>query len=229
MMVAVGIVLLSVVVAAATIGLLIARAGRRAAIVAAIVLVSMVAIDLALASQGVLADWTRRPPPFMLAMAVAVGLSLGTALSPVGARIAAGASMAAIIGIQSFRLPLEIVMHHAATTGLMPVQMTYTGRNFDILTGALAVPVAYLASRGRASRGLIWAWNLLGIGLLVNILAIAVASTPLFAAFGPDRLNTWVAHPPFIWLPTIMVVAAFAGHKATEGFALPARSLGTDN
>jgi hypothetical protein len=212
MMVAIGIVLLSVVVAAATIGLLIARAGRRAAIVAAIVLVSMVAIDLALASQGVLADWTRRPPPFMLAMAVAVGLSLGTALSPVGARIAAGASMAAIIGIQSFRLPLEIVMHHAATTGLMPVQMTYTGRNFDILTGALAVPVAHLASRGRASRGLIWAWNLLGIGLLVNILAIAVASTPLFAAFGPDRLNTWVADAPYVLLPCVLVPAAVFGH-----------------
>jgi hypothetical protein len=48
--------------------------------------------------------------------------------------------------------------------------------------------------------------------LLANIVTIAVASTPVFAAFGPDRLNTFVFHPPFVWLPAVMVLAALTGH-----------------
>jgi hypothetical protein len=41
-----------------------------------------------------------------------------------------------------------------------------------------------------------------------------VASTPIIHAFGtqPHQLNTWVAHPPHVWLPTVMVVSALCGH-----------------
>jgi hypothetical protein len=59
------------------------------------------------------------------------------------------------------------------------------------------------------------AWNLLGTLLLVNIVSIAVASLPTFAAFGPDRLNTWVADPPYVWLPGVLVPAALFGHILT--------------
>jgi hypothetical protein len=41
---------------------------------------------------------------------------------------------------------------------------------------------------------------------------IAVVSTPLIQAFGPGRLNTWVAHPPYVWLPAVMVLVAWSGH-----------------
>jgi hypothetical protein len=143
-------------------------------------------------------------------------LVLVTAFSRVGGRIAASASFAAIIGIQAFRFPLEFVMHEAATSGLMPAQMTYTGWNFDIVTGLLAIPVAVLARRRpQPPRGLIVAWNVLGTLLLVNIVTIAVASTPTFAWFGPDRLNTWVADPPYVFLPTVLVPAAAFGHALT--------------
>jgi hypothetical protein len=55
-------------------------------------------------------------------------------------------------------------------------------------------------------------WNVLGLLLLVNIVTIAIVSTPRFAAFGPDRLNTFITYPPFVWLPAVMVLAALAGH-----------------
>ena len=35
---------------------------------------------------------------------------------------------------------------------------------------------------------------------------------PMFHRFGMDRLNVWVADPPFVWLPTVMVLTALAGH-----------------
>ena len=50
------------------------------------------------------------------------------------------------------------------------------------------------------------------LGLLLNILTVAVLSTPRFRYFGDDQLNVWVTYPPFVWLPAVMVVAALAGH-----------------
>jgi hypothetical protein len=55
-------------------------------------------------------------------------------------------------------------------------------------------------------------WNAVGLGLLINIVIVAIVSTPMFALFGPERLNVWVTYPPFIWLPAVMVLAALTGH-----------------
>ena len=139
-------------------------------------------------------------------------LTLTAALSPYGRRLAEALPFGALIGFQAFRLPLELVMHRAAAIGLMPVQMSYAGQNFDIVTGTLAIPVALLAAFNRAPLALIRVCNLLGLALLLNVVIVAIASLPVFAAFGPDRLNTWVADAPFVWLPAILVVAALMGH-----------------
>lgn len=96
----------------------------------------------------------------------------------------------------------------------MPPQMTYTGSNFDIVTGLSAAAVAGLCAWERAPRWLLVAWNALGSALLVTILAIALASMPMFRAFGgePERVNTWVAFFPFVWLPAGPVTVALLGH-----------------
>jgi len=96
--------------------------------------------------------------------------------------------------------------------GIMPQQMTYSGRNFDIVSGATAAIVAVLVANGYAGRRLVAIWNLLGLALLLNIIVVAVLSVPVFAYFGPDRLNTFVTYTPFVWLPAVMVSAALAGH-----------------
>lgn len=212
--VAIGMTSIAMVVAALTVAL-VGRAGRAVAMTAGVVVALLMVAEYSLASGGVLRDWTRRPPPLLVAAAVPILLALVTALSRVGGRIAASTSFAAIIGIQTFRFPLELVMHQATISGLMPVQMSYSGRNFDILTGILAIPVALVSMRPRPSRAVIVAWNVVGTLLLVNILTIAVASTPIFAAFGPDHLNTWVADAPYIFLPTVLVPAAVFGHALT--------------
>ena len=103
-------------------------------------------------------------------------------------------------------------MHRAYAEGIMPVQMSYSGRNFDIVTGVTAIALAWALARGPVPRWIIAGWNVLGTVLLLNILVIAVASMPMFHRFGPDRLNVWVADPPFVWLPTVLVFTAIAGH-----------------
>jgi hypothetical protein len=94
----------------------------------------------------------------------------------------------------------------------MPSQMSYSGQNFDILSGITAGALGLWLARGRVPRRVVLLWNLLGFALLVNIVAVAVVSTPLFRWFGDERVNTFVTYPPFVWLPGVLVMAALMGH-----------------
>lgn len=153
------------------------------------------------------------PPPFVLLLGPIVVLPILVARSAAGARLA-GAPMAWLVGLHAFRLPLELVMHQAADEGTMPPQMTFTGLNLDIVTGATAIVVAALAARGQAPRWLLLAWNALGTALLVVVITIAIASMPQLHAFGadPPYVATWVAYAPFHLLPAVLVMAAWLGH-----------------
>jgi len=133
-------------------------------------------------------------------------------VSPIGTGIAKTIPLWMLVGVQAFRLLLELAMHAMAERGIMPPQMTYTGRNFDIVTGTTAILVAALLLAGSAGRRLVLAWNILGLALLVNVVVIAILSTPIFRLFGDDHLNVFVTYTPFVWLPAVMVLAALAGH-----------------
>jgi hypothetical protein len=174
--------------------------------------VSWMAVTAAIARTGILRQWDRNPPPFMLLVFGIGALAVGIVLSPLGRRLATYLPLWSLIAVQAFRLPLELAMHGMYERGIMPVQMSYTGRNFDILTGATAIVVAAFVSTGRGGRALVTTWNVIGLILLVNIVAIAVLSTPRFHYFGEDQLNVWITYPPFVWLPAVMVLTALAGH-----------------
>lgn len=191
-------------------------------------MLAWMAIFAVLAEQGVLARFDARPPPLAIAMGTFVlsGLLLG--LSPIGERFARGLPIAWLVGAQAFRFPLELVMHQAAREGTMPVEMSFAGYNFDILTGISAIAVAWLASRGQATRGLVLAWNVLGSILLLNIIVIAVLASPMVRAFGdaPAHVNSWVAHFPFIWLGAVLVAGAVFGHVVIfRALRLPSASI----
>ena len=140
-------------------------------------------------------------------------VSLTLAFSGVGTRIAQHIPLWALVAIQSFRLPLELAMHALVERGIMPVQMSYSGRNFDIVTGATAIVVAMLVKAGYGGRRLVGVWNVLGLALLVNVVTVAIVSTPRLRLFRRrPRRDVFVTYPPFVWLPAVMVVAALAGH-----------------
>jgi hypothetical protein len=183
-----------------------------AAVRTAAVTLLWMGVSLALADRGIFRNWDATPPPFALLVVAILALGSGIAFSRFGWRLATGLPLWVLVGVQAFRLPLEIAMHALVGRGIMPEQMSYSGRNFDIVTGGTAIVVAGLVAAGLAGRRLVMAWNILGLVLLVNIVVVAILSTPRFAAFGPDRLNTFVTYPPFVWLPTVLVLAALAGH-----------------
>jgi hypothetical protein len=164
------------------------------------------------AASGALRHWDWRPPLFpVLAVAMMV-LGVAFARSTFGDRLARCLPLAYLVAFQSFRFPLELLMHRAYTEGVMPVQMSYSGRNLDIVTGVSALLLGTAMSIWDVPKAIVWIWNVMGVILLINIVSVAVVSLPLFQAFGPDQLNTFVAYPPYVLLPAVMVLAAWAGH-----------------
>jgi hypothetical protein len=186
--------------------------GRRAALRAALGVSALFAVSGALALRGVLADASRRPPALMPLVLLCLVTTTVVAFSALGGRIAARVPLWALVGAQGFRLPLELVMHRAAREGVMPVEMSFSGYNFDVVTGATALVLGALLYRGAAPRVVVALWNAMGALLLLNVVTIAVSLLPWFHAFGPAHVNTWVLYFPYVWLPTVLVPAALFGH-----------------
>lgn len=175
---------------------------------AAVLLGAWLAVTAFLAARGVV-RFDTTPPTAMILLAISLGLALFLALSKIGGTIVERVPLAALVAVQSFRLPLELLMHRAYEEGLMPVQMSYSGRNFDIITGITAILVAFVASRWRIVAG----WNVVGFLLLLNIMTVAMLSAPLpIRVFHNEPANVWVLRAPFIWLPVFFVPVALAGH-----------------
>ncbi len=192
-------------------GLNAAVAGR-GALLAAAGATLWLALTFAAARSGALSFTSR--PPTMIGLLGAIGaLAFGLGFSRVGTRLATALPLAVLVGFQGFRILVELLMHRAYVEGLMPVQMSYSGRNFDIVSGITAVVVGILIALGKAPRPVVLAWNLLGVGLLLNVLTIAILSAPLpIRVFHNEPANVWVTEAPWVWLPAVMVLLAILGH-----------------
>jgi hypothetical protein len=138
--------------------------------------------------------------------------ALGLALSPVGRRLSA-LPMAALIGFQGFRLPLELILHSWVVGGTLPPQMTWTGRNWDVLSGALGLLLGLWGMRRPLPRAVGWGYSALGLGLLANVAWTALRSAP-------TPLRTMMEGPPvqlpyylpYAWIVPCCVGGALAGH-----------------
>lgn len=119
--------------------------------------------------------------------------------------------------LHTIRIPVEIVLYYVFLSGLIPVYMTFEGYNLDIISGITA-PIAYylVFVKKLASKKFLILWNFLCLGLLINILVIAVlsAQTPV-QKLAFDQPNIGVAFFPFVWLPSIIVPIVLLSHLAS--------------
>lgn len=197
------VVLVTVGLAARAVG------GKRAWLAAAAWLIATGGLAL----SGLLSNFEAFPPPLLRVVLPTLLATAALSFSSLATGWLQRWTLAGLVGFQAFRLPLELVMHDAYREGVMPVQMTFTGRNFDILTGLLAIPLAWLLYRRQAPRALVWAWNFMGLALLVNVVSVAILSMPgPLQQFVNQPPNVWVGYFPFTWLPAVLVPLALAGH-----------------
>ena len=181
--------------------------------VVAMVLVFWLLVPAVLASRGLLDQYSPLPAPgFVLVGLITFGTVI-LALSAFGSRLAAGIPLAGLVGYQVFRVPLEWVLHELYAEGVIPVQMTYAGQNFDFVTGVLAAALGLWLLTGHRTVWLVAAWNIIGLALLVNIVTIAILSTPMpYRYFMNDPPNLLPSTFPYVWLATFLVQAALFGH-----------------
>lgn len=188
------------------------RSAARQGAIAAVLSLAWIAVTGLLASRGVLRMWG--PPTMGLVLGPAFLIPVAIALSPLGRQLVAGIPIAWLVGFQGFRIIVEMLLHRAYVEGLMPVQMSWSGRNLDVVSGVTAVAVGlWLARSLRPSSLLVALWNTLGVALVANILLVALLSAPTpFRVFTNDPPNVWITRAPWVWLPSVMVLAAILGH-----------------
>lgn len=122
-------------------------------------------------------------------------------------------SPSTILYLQSFRVFVEIVLWLLFVANALPIQMTFEGRNFDILAGLTGPVIALFVSRNRISKSALIIWNIAGLCLLTNIVTIAILSTPTpVRVFMNDPANTIVAYFPSSLLPGLLVPLAYTLH-----------------
>ncbi len=176
-------------------------------------LANLTGLSAVLALSGTLRNFSARPPPLPVMILVFTAMTIVVALTRLGRRIATQVPIWGLVGFQSFRVLVEILLWGLRHQGVLPVQMTFEGYNFDILTGLSAIGLAWAARTGRVSNRVLFIWNFCGLALLINIITIAALSMPTpFRVFVHGPANTIVAELPFVWIPCVMVQAALFGH-----------------
>ena len=158
-------------------------------------------------------DWSGLPPRLMIAVLPPLIFAFALMISKKINGFIILVPQHWLIVIQSFRIVMEIILLMLFLEKIIPEQMTFEGKNFDVLVGITAPFIAYLAYRKKISKRFIIGWNIFGLILLANIVVIALLSTPVpFRVFMNEPANTVVAFFPFVWLPGFVVPVAYMMH-----------------
>ena len=116
-----------------------------------------------------------------------------------------------LVGFQGFRIVVEALIHLAVQEGVAHPTMTWFGTNWDITAGVSALMLAPFANRISSFILQIWNVSMALILVITVVTGVMAAPTPFRQIMG-EPANTWVAHFPFVWLPTILVFCAWLGH-----------------
>jgi hypothetical protein len=177
----------------------------------AIGIAAWLALTGALSASGVLRR-EQLPPPVALFAGGSMLVAIVAAFSPLGTRLVRGVPIAALVGVQGFRLPLELVLHAWKEQGVLPVQMTFEGHNFDIVSGVLALVTAAWLLR-KTSPAAIWLFNTVGFALLLAVASIAMLSSPLpIRAYHNEPAVLLAFYFPYGWIIPICVGGALFAH-----------------
>lgn len=168
----------------------------------------------ALAASGLPARFDVRPPPFLLIVVPGLVVPLWLSLSGAADRLLQVTPPAWLVGAQSFRVGVEALLWLLATHGALAPEMTFHGRNLDIVAG-LTAPLAAWAcfGGGRWRPRLAVAWNGLGLLLLLNVVTVGLLSAPTpFRRLVTSPPNTLVVRFPTVWLVSLLVPLALTLH-----------------
>lgn len=162
---------------------------------------------------GVIANASALPPGLFYMLAPIIMLVMFMARSRVGETVALSFPLWLLMGMESFRLVVEVFLHQLWLDGQLPKMLTYQGANFDILIGISAPIVAWLLISRRISNRMALAWNAIGIAMLANVAVRAVLTSPGPLHFISTEVpNVAIGTFPFTYIPGLMVPLALVLH-----------------
>lgn len=176
--------------------------------------------------SGFVANPGIRPPPaFLVVLPVVFFIFLVLAFLPVGRRVAVAFPLWLLVGAQSFRVGVELLLHRLWTDGFVPRLMTFEGGNVDIFVGLSAPLIAWLATKGRFGITLALVWNVVGLAALANIVVRAALTAP-----GPLKIlesevpNLALGVFPYTFIAAFFAPLALALHVLAIRCARAARA-----
>jgi hypothetical protein len=170
-----------------------------------------------LGATGALLPGGRVTPLFAAVLVVPTAAGIAFVYSRAGTAALRTTSTAQLVGLQGFRISVEIVLWALAVQHRLPRLLTFEGRNFDVLVGLTALPVAWLCFvRRRWPPMVARVWNVAGVVILLNVVVHAQLSAPApWRIFYTDPPSTIIAGLPYIWLPGFLVPLALVLHVAS--------------
>lgn len=167
-----------------------------------------------LSTRGFFSDFSRLPPRLTFALLIPLPVVLLFIRSKAGKQLLLHIQPQWLIYLQSFRILVEIAIWLLVRNGSLPVQMSFEGSNFDILTGVFAIPVGYYCFVKKSWPPVIaLIYNIAGLVLLMNIVAVTALSLPTpLRVFHNQPNSSLVTRFPFIYLPGVLVPLAYTLH-----------------
>ncbi len=120
-----------------------------------------------------------------------------------------------LIGVNALRLlgVMFVLLHFA---GRLPAPFAPAAGWGDIIAGATALPVAWLAHRrGGDARSVVLAWNVFGLADLIDAVALGVASSPgPLHLLASDPRMALMSGLPWLLIPAFLVPLLALTHLA---------------
>src|SRR5258708_400155 len=98
---------------------------------------------------GYMRDASLRPPGIVWLVGPVLLFVVFVVRSNIGAGVAAAIPLWLILGFESFRIGVELLIHRLWEDGLVPKLLTYAGGNVDMFVGLSGPPIPWIATRVR--------------------------------------------------------------------------------
>ncbi|MGF2414201.1 hypothetical protein [Ferruginibacter sp.] len=156
------------------------------------------------------------PPRILLMLVPPVILIAVLFITAKGKRFVDGFDIKYLTLLHLVRIPVELVLYWLFIYNMVPQLMTFEGRNFDILAGITAPVVFYFVFvKKQLSKKILLGWNIICLGLLINIVTNAALSAPsIVQQFAFEQPNVAILYFPFNLLPAVVVPLVLLSHLA---------------
>ncbi|AYQ34059.1 hypothetical protein [Runella sp. SP2] len=154
-----------------------------------------------------------KPPRFLVIIVPPVAFVASLFLTRQGRYFLDQLPLKSLTWLHTVRVAVEVSLWYLFLEHQIPQMMTFKGYNWDILAGITAPLLVWYLQRGTPPRWVVLGWNLLALGLLINIVGMAILSAPLpFQQLNFTQPNVGVFKSSFIWLPGFVVPVVLWAH-----------------